>query len=261
MIRKIVYALLVLASPAFAQVAQLTAPDCQFGFTYNVVNNVISSTTTTSAQRLPLSQAASSVVGFDNRSSSCTSWTVLYQADPGVTVMSLELDQAPTNGDIPGSWVTWANPAPGTVQPLVTIGTNSGSFFGYQPWVSVQFTSATGTGRVIGRVIGWKPQAGSDVTAPGNSVVVAGFAYKHIASATNTQIKATPGTLHTVVLNNSVANTITVVDTSAANCSGGVTIAILQASAGTGTYTYDVATINGLCITTAGTSDLTVSFR
>lgn len=259
--KKLALLLALVASPALAQVSQLTAPDCQFGFTYNVVANVISSTTTTSPLRLPLSQAASSVVGYDNRSNSCTSWTVVYQADPGVTVMSLELDQAPTNGDVPGSWVTWTNPAPGTVQPLTLIGTNAGSFFGYEPWISVNFNSATGTGRVIGRVIGWKPQAGSDVTAPGNSVVVAGFSYKHISTAVNTQVKATPGTLHTIVINTTVASTITVVDTSAANCSGGVTLAVFQASAALGTYTYDAATVNGLCITTAGASDLTVTFR
>jgi len=254
--------LLVLASlPLCGQQAQLTAPDCQFSFIYNVVSNTITSTTSSSAQRLPLSQDSSAVVGYDNRQTNCTTWTLMYAADSGLSAISIELDQAPSNGDVPGSWTTWANPAPGTVQPLSTASVGSGSFFGYQPWVSVNFNSVTGTGRLYGRILGWKPQAGFDVSAPGNAVVPQGISYKHISTATNTQIKATPGTFHTLVINTSVASAITIVDTSAANCSGGVTLAVLAASAPIATYTYDAATVNGLCITTAGASDLTVSFR
>lgn len=259
-----VLAVLVLASlPLSAQVKQFTAPDCQFGFIYNVVGGVITSTSSTSAQRLPLSQDASSIVGYDNRVNACTTWTLIYQADSGVTVLSLELDQATSNGDIPGSWSSFANLAPGTVQPLTVTNVGNASYFGYQPWVSVNFNSATGTGRLYGQVIGWKPQAGSDVTAAGNSVIVAGFSSKHISTATNTQIKATPGVLHTIVINGGTAGAVTVVDTSAANCTGGTTLAVIQsAAAGTvPSLTYDVATVNGLCITTAAATDITVSWR
>lgn len=258
--RKLLF-MLLFALPVMAQQAQFMAPDCQFEFSYKVVANVITSTTSLSANRLPLSQGGGNVVGYDNRSQGCTSWTITGQTQ-GISAISFELDQAViAAGDIPGSWVTWTAPAPGTVFPITATGTIQASAFGYNPWVSVNLTSATGTGTVYGRVYGWRTQAGSDVTAPGNSVVVAGFAYKHISTGTNTQIKATPGTLHTLVINTTVASTITVVDTSAANCSGGVNIAVFPASAVVGTYTYDVATVNGLCITTAGASDLTVSFR
>lgn len=90
---------------------------------------------------------------------------------------------------------------------------------------------------------------------------VAGYGYSHISTATNTQISAKAGAMHTIVINTSVASTITVVDTSAANCSGGNNIAIFAASAPVGAYLYDIQFSNGLCITTAGASDLTVSFR
>lgn len=253
--------LLLFALPLAAQQAQFTAPDCQFGFTYNVVGGVITSTTSLSNNRLPLSQGGGNVVGYDNRGQSCTSWTITYQTQ-GVTTPTLELDAAPiAAGDIPGSWVSWPSPAPGTVFPITTTGTNQASAFGYNPWVSVNLNSAGGTGTVYGRAYGWRPQAGSDVTAPGNSVVVAGFTYRRISTATNTQIKATAGTLHTVTINGGTTGTVTIVDTTAANCSGGTTLALVAAVTTPLTLTYDAATLNGLCVTTAAATDLTVTFR
>lgn len=88
-----------------------------------------------------------------------------------------------------------------------------------------------------------------------------GFSYVHITTATNTQAKSAGGTLHNLTINTTAAAAITVVDTSAANCSGGTTIAILPASAVVGDYAYDLAFNNGLCVTTAGTPDITVTFR
>jgi hypothetical protein len=254
---------LLLSLPAFAQIAQFTAPDCQFGFVYNVVAGTITSTTSASAQRLPLSQDSSGIVGYDNRNQTCTTWTLMYQTDSGVTPLSIEIDQAPSNGDVPGSWSVWANTAPGTVLPLTTATMGQASVFGYQPWISVNFNSATGTGRLYGRMLGWKPQAGQDVTSPGNAFVIAGFTYKHISTATSTQMKTTPGTLHTVTIgNNGTPGTVTVIDSST-NCSGGTTIAVVAALAATGatTLTFDAATVNGLCVVTAAATDVTVTYR
>lgn len=258
---------LLLTLPAFGQVSQLTAPDCQFEFRFNVVSGAITSTTSLSAQRLPLSPqgagATQSIVGYDNRAQNCTTWQLVGQTQ-GVSTVSIELDQAPiAAGDVPGSWAVWANPAPGTVFPIATTGTLQASAFSYQPWVSVNLNSAGGTGTVYGRVYGWRPQAGQDMTAPGNSVVIAGFAFRHISTATNTQMKSTPGTLHTVTVNGGTAGVVTVVDTSASNCSGGTTLAVIETIGTTNpvTLTYDAATANGLCVTTAAASDVTVTFR
>lgn len=85
-----------------------------------------------------------------------------------------------------------------------------------------------------------------------------GNAYTHIATATSTQIKSAPGTLHALTVNTTAAGTITIFDNTA--CSGPV-IAILAASVATATYLYDVAFTTGLCVTTAAASDVTVSSR
>ena len=248
-----------------AQQYQFTAPDCQFEFRFNVVSNTITSTTSLSNSRLPLSAGGGNVVGYDNRSNNCITWSLTYQTE-GVTATSLELDSAPSAAGIPGTWVTWATPALGTVFPIVTSGAGAvaqATAFNYQPWVSVLLNSATGTGQVYGRVYGWRPQAGQDATAPGNTVTIAGYNFKHISTATNTQVKSTPGTLHTVTINGGTAGVVTLVDTSASNCTGGTTLAVIETIGTTNpvTLTYDVATTNGLCVTTAAASDVTVSSR
>lgn len=90
-----------------------------------------------------------------------------------------------------------------------------------------------------------------------------GFNYTNITSATNNQIKSSNGTLHNIMINGgTLTGTITVVDTSAANCTGGTTIAtIAQPQTISTTYTYDLQFVNGLCITTAAAVNATVDWR
>jgi len=85
-----------------------------------------------------------------------------------------------------------------------------------------------------------------------------GNSYTHISTATSTIIKSTSGVLHSLTINTTVASAVTVFDNTA--CSG-TTIAVLAASAAQGTYTYDVVFTTGLCVLTAGASDITVSAR
>jgi hypothetical protein len=90
-----------------------------------------------------------------------------------------------------------------------------------------------------------------------------GFSFAHITTAVNTQVSAGQVTFHTLVINGGTAGAITVVDTSAANCTGGKTIAVIATLTGASaaTLAYDIQTVNGLCITTAAASDVTVTFR
>jgi hypothetical protein len=89
-----------------------------------------------------------------------------------------------------------------------------------------------------------------------------GFNYNHISTAVNTQVSSGSVTLHNIMVNGGTAGVVTVVDTTAANCTGGVTIGIIAATTAQGqSYTYDLQTKNGLCITTAAATDLTVDFR
>jgi hypothetical protein len=90
-----------------------------------------------------------------------------------------------------------------------------------------------------------------------------GFTFSHISTATNTLAKSANGTLHTIIINGgTLTGVITVVDTSAANCTGGTTIAVIaQPQVSAQDYDYDIQFLNGLCITTAAAVDATVSWR
>lgn len=90
-----------------------------------------------------------------------------------------------------------------------------------------------------------------------------GFVYTPVTSATNTQVKSAAGMLHNIMINGgTLTGVITVVDTSASNCTGGTTIAtIAQPQIAGQSYLYDSQTLNGLCITTAAAVNLTVSSR
>ncbi len=90
-----------------------------------------------------------------------------------------------------------------------------------------------------------------------------GFVYTPITTATNTQVKSGAATFHSIVINGgTLTGVITVVDTAASNCTGGVTIAtIAQPQVAGQVYTYNAQTANGLCITTAAATNLTVMAR
>lgn len=88
-----------------------------------------------------------------------------------------------------------------------------------------------------------------------------GFNYSHITTNTNTLVKSSNGTFHAMTINTTAASAITIYDSSAANCSGGTTIATFAASATIGTYNYDLQFTNGLCVTTAGSPDITIMSR
>jgi hypothetical protein len=90
-----------------------------------------------------------------------------------------------------------------------------------------------------------------------------GFAYNNITTAANIQVAPNPVTFHNLMINGgTLTGTITIVDTSAANCTGGQSIAVIAANQTAGqNYVYDIQTKNGLCFTTAQAVNATVSFR
>jgi hypothetical protein len=81
------------------------------------------------------------------------------------------------------------------------------------------------------------------------------YAYKNITSATNQVISTTAGILHAIVLNTAAAGSIIIYD---GNHTTGTIIGTIKASAGEGTYLYDVVFKTGLEITT-GHADLDVT--
>lgn len=77
----------------------------------------------------------------------------------------------------------------------------------------------------------------------------------YISTNTTTQVFTGKGTLHSIVVGTSAAGAITVADGTA---SASTTFAILKSSIGEGTYTFDCSISNGLRITTAASSLITV---
>lgn len=81
----------------------------------------------------------------------------------------------------------------------------------------------------------------------------------NITSATTTLVKSGPGKLHKLVINTTAAATITIYDSLTAT---GTKIATIAASPSIGSnFAYNVCFNTGLCIVTAGTTDLTVAYR
>jgi len=79
----------------------------------------------------------------------------------------------------------------------------------------------------------------------------------YIATATTTVVKTGAGVLHTIVVGETAAGTITVYDNTAAS---GTIIAVLKASIVENTYTFDRAFSTGLTIVTGAASKIHVSY-
>lgn len=123
-------------------VSQPNQPDCLIAF------NLTSSGAT---------QPPSS--GADNRQLGCNSWQISY-ASNGFSAITLAVQSAPDNVGVPGSWGTIGGTVTQGVNPntnttgastlLQTYGT------AFAPWFRVALTSATGSGNVIGVLIGYR---------------------------------------------------------------------------------------------------------
>lgn len=84
------------------------------------------------------------------------------------------------------------------------------------------------------------------------------FNYAYISTATTTQVKTGAGVLHAIVLGETAAGSIKIID----NTTGTTTnLAELKASIVEGVYKFDAAFSTGLRIVTAGASKLTVVYR
>jgi hypothetical protein len=274
-----------------AQQLQLTSPDCEFSFQYEVVSNVINAQAQPLAgTRVPMALVTPVIAGYDNRNKSCTTWTITYQT-AGVTAISLELDGAPDAAGYPGAWSTWTVPAQGTVFPIVTAGagaTGQATAFNFEPWVSIILNSSTGTGTVTGHVIGWRPQAGQDSTAIGltvspvstdpceSSAIVKLSASISSASATTVQLVAPTagkaafvcGASFTIAPSATSADTAQFITGTGATCGGSTvtktgtfgngdlttTVGVASIKLSTPGTVFSSAVASGVCIVTAGTT-------
>ncbi len=84
------------------------------------------------------------------------------------------------------------------------------------------------------------------------------FEKAYISSATTTQVKTGAGVLHSIVVGETAAGAISIIDNTTGST---VNIGQLKASIVEGTYEFDVAFSAGLRIITAGASKITVVYR
>lgn len=80
----------------------------------------------------------------------------------------------------------------------------------------------------------------------------------YISTATTTQVKTGAGVLKAIVIGETAAGAISIIDNTAGSTAN---IGVLKASIVEGTYTFDVAFSAGLRIITAGASKITVVYR
>lgn len=84
------------------------------------------------------------------------------------------------------------------------------------------------------------------------------YRYTYIGEATTTQVKTGAGYLHAIVVGETAAGQISIID----NTSGStVNLGALKASIVEGTYTFDCHFQTGLRIITAGASKISVIYR
>ena len=84
------------------------------------------------------------------------------------------------------------------------------------------------------------------------------FSYNYISTATTTQVKTGSGFLHAIIVGETAAGSIKVID----NTSGTTTnLGELKASIAEGTYVFNCNFATGLRIVTAAASKITVIYR
>lgn len=144
--RLLLFALLLVAVPGWAQQATGVAPDC-VGPTFNFT-------------------ATGVTTPFTNTGAVCTTWLVTYRTT-GFSAVSLELQYGlETSPGQSGTLTTFPGTSAGT-------STSGGYFFGtgFEPFVAVRLVSKTGSGRVTGNFVGWRPGAlGAATTSGGDAI-------------------------------------------------------------------------------------------
>lgn len=256
----------IVHAQAAAGQGERLVPDCEFAFRFAVVGGVITAPIRVPVQAAQVGPVAQVTVGYDNRYTNCTSWTMVYHTD-GVTSPSIELDEAPTSAGNPGSWSTWpaSSVAPGSTLPLTTANFSQVSTFTYFPWISVILNSASGSGQVEGHVYGWRPEAANDASTTGITVISRFNPATAQSSASSQQTPETASsgtqaaTTATCTLAASAGKTtyITGFQITGAGATGASVIAPTVTGVITGTMTYELAIPAGV---TAPVTPLVVSF-
>jgi hypothetical protein len=111
--------------------------------------------------------SAPTTIQFDNSNPQCTSWTMAWTST-GFSAASVQFESAPDSAGSPGTWVAFAGTVVSGLNPSTIANTGQQAtvrFFGYQPWVRINFQSKTGTGTIHVIAFGFSPQPSDPSTA------------------------------------------------------------------------------------------------
>lgn len=135
----------------------------------------------------------------DNRRVSCHYWTVSYTVQ-GFSALSLVVQNAAESSTVPDTPGTFGTVSPSVgVNPNTSTSGTSSSFAGAAAYWRVSLASKTGTGKVIGRLYGWRMRAGQVPGASPTTTILGspctGQAIISASTTGNTEIiAASPGT-------------------------------------------------------------------
>lgn len=135
-----------LALPLVGQTQQKIQPDCTLG-------------------SIGFAGAPQNSSFFDNRPTSpntgppCTSWELDYTATAGIPTISIQIQEAPNNNGVPGSFTTITG-ATLTATPFGSIRVTTAATPGYFPFLQVHITTLS-AGTVTAVLNGWRDNAAS----------------------------------------------------------------------------------------------------
>lgn len=118
--------------------------------------------------------AAGNAPTFKNYPAFCLTWTISYTST-GFSGLSITVQSAPDNAGSAGTFVTYAGTVNTGVNPNTTTTSNTTTFTGYYPWMRVNLSGLTGSGKITGILYGYKAASarsggGGGGGSPGGSI-------------------------------------------------------------------------------------------
>lgn len=142
---KRILVLLAFVPSLFGQAQQKIQPDCVLGsISFSGPGN------SSFFNNLPISP---------NTGPPCTNWELSYSATSGTPTISIQIQSAPNNNNLPGSFTTITG-ATSTATPFGSIRVTNAVVPGYFPFVQVHLTTLS-AGTLTATLIGWRDNAAS----------------------------------------------------------------------------------------------------
>ncbi len=134
-------------------VGAFAAPDCQKNYRFS--NRTGDGPLNPSQEFVPVVGGGSISPTYDNRTSACNAWLVVYDSE-GFSGLSITFQDAPTANGAVGSFITFAGTTVSGSNPMTATTSALFTGTGYYPYFNMLLTSAVGTGSINVTLYGWK---------------------------------------------------------------------------------------------------------